>query len=675
MGFLFPLFLIAAIAIAIPILIHLFNLRKYKKMDFPTLRFLNALVIQNKKMSQVQKKWLLIARILTLVFLVLAFAQPFFKNKNSFNSNDGLSIIYIDNSMSMEHKIGQQDLLDKAKQTAIQFVQQQSAHEFFIISNDNLFFAQPISKSEAVQAIQKLQLSSVTIGANDIQHALVNIQEQQFNKSIRAIIFSDFQQNLWTTDEPIDLHDHMEFVMYPIVHDDDKYENILIDTAYLAESPVDIAQELPLITHIKKIGTAAMTTTLATKINGQTIQTKNITLLESDTLLVDTTFLQLSGGKWNHITQSIESRATTFDDRYNISAEIAPAMNILILNEQGSNAYVTNALAAQQGIHPLQQKLTADLPAEVAQSLIVLNGITQLSTAQATWILQQLSLGKSMAIIFDKNANISSINNALKEVVPIAIQGVDTSFQQIVDLQSSHPLLQGVLSQIPANIQLPFAQYSYQLKAGITAAGQDVMRYRNGLPFISQYNIAQGKLYIFATPLTPSTTNLVASHYFAPIMYKMAINSNAGNVFSAEIAPHQFVWIQNTIQEDKQVYHLRNDSIDVIPKQQSKGIGTNIVIPEHLYADGFYSITYENARRHYDIGLNYNRAESDIRPATTESLKHTFSKGKISVIHNLQQLHNYTQAGTAFPWWKIATILALMLLIIETYLIWKPSTK
>src|SRR5690606_38908721 len=115
-SFLYPLFLLAGISIAIPVFIHLFNLRRYKTVYFPNISFLKDIRLHSKKQSQLRYKWLLVLRILFLVFLILAFAQPFLNNRNAEKTATSLQVIYMDNSASMSLKKGTRSLLEIAKE-------------------------------------------------------------------------------------------------------------------------------------------------------------------------------------------------------------------------------------------------------------------------------------------------------------------------------------------------------------------------------------------------------------------------------------------------------------------------------------------------------------------------------------------------------------------------------
>ena len=87
----------------IPILVHLFQLRRFKKQEFTNVKLLKELEIQTRKSSTIKKWLLLTTRLLLLAALILAFAQPFFKAKDFDKKNNEL-ILVVDNSFSMQAK-------------------------------------------------------------------------------------------------------------------------------------------------------------------------------------------------------------------------------------------------------------------------------------------------------------------------------------------------------------------------------------------------------------------------------------------------------------------------------------------------------------------------------------------------------------------------------------------
>ena len=117
MKFVYPEFLWAFGVLIIPIIIHLFNFRKYKVLYFSSLKFIQFVDQQTRSTQKLKHLLVLIARILAFSFLVIAFAQPFIPAAKD-NSKGGKPVIaiYIDNSFSMSMKGKEGELISEARE-------------------------------------------------------------------------------------------------------------------------------------------------------------------------------------------------------------------------------------------------------------------------------------------------------------------------------------------------------------------------------------------------------------------------------------------------------------------------------------------------------------------------------------------------------------------------------
>ncbi len=104
MTFLNPLFLFGLFAAAIPIVIHLLNLRKIRTIEFSTLAFLKELERTQIRRIKLRQLILLILRTLLIIFIVLAFARPALRGTGGLIGIDARSTaaIIFDNSASMQ---------------------------------------------------------------------------------------------------------------------------------------------------------------------------------------------------------------------------------------------------------------------------------------------------------------------------------------------------------------------------------------------------------------------------------------------------------------------------------------------------------------------------------------------------------------------------------------------
>src|SRR6476659_8011806 len=123
MGFLFPEFLFAWLLMAIPVIIHLFNFRKFKKVEFTNVAFLKEVELQTSSSQKLKERLILASRMLAIFFLVLAFAQPYLKSKTSVQAyKKSIVSIYLDNSYSMEAVNKDGTLLDEGKRKVKELV-------------------------------------------------------------------------------------------------------------------------------------------------------------------------------------------------------------------------------------------------------------------------------------------------------------------------------------------------------------------------------------------------------------------------------------------------------------------------------------------------------------------------------------------------------------------------
>src|SRR5680860_782391 len=98
MQFKYPELLWALFLLLIPIIIHLFQLRRFQKTPFTNVKFLKKVVSESRR-SNVLKKWLLLlTRLVMLAGLVIAFAQPFLADQSALQQKE--TVIYLDDSFS-----------------------------------------------------------------------------------------------------------------------------------------------------------------------------------------------------------------------------------------------------------------------------------------------------------------------------------------------------------------------------------------------------------------------------------------------------------------------------------------------------------------------------------------------------------------------------------------------
>ena len=189
MQFKYPELLYALLLLLIPIIVHLFQLRKFKKVAFTNVQFLKQITLQTRKSSQL-KKWLtLLIRLLLLAAIILAFAQPYWSKLERIDISTE-TVIYLDNSFSMQAKGNKGELLKRAIQDIIDALDDKD--EVTIFTNNTTI-------KKAAKKTIKEELLALDYSANQLDYNAVILKGKHFfskdaSSLKHLILLSDFQQ-------------------------------------------------------------------------------------------------------------------------------------------------------------------------------------------------------------------------------------------------------------------------------------------------------------------------------------------------------------------------------------------------------------------------------------------------------------------------------------------------
>src|SRR4051812_24279325 len=122
MGFLNPLLLFGLAAVSVPIIIHLLNRRRFHKVVWAAMRFLQTSVEKNQRRMRIEDMILLILRCALIALLALALARPAFKSASTdiLGQSKVTAVVILDNSGSMGMSDGTMTRFEKAKKAAEQ---------------------------------------------------------------------------------------------------------------------------------------------------------------------------------------------------------------------------------------------------------------------------------------------------------------------------------------------------------------------------------------------------------------------------------------------------------------------------------------------------------------------------------------------------------------------------
>ncbi len=667
MSFLYPLFLTAGAALAIPVLIHLFNLRKYKVVLFPHTRFLKNIQLNSRKQSQVRYKALLAMRLLFLAFLILAFAQPFFNNNNKQNTGNKLQLIYVDNSWSMSVKKGARTMLDLAKENAARQIKYAApGTRFLLLTNDKptSYRSEPADKVFA--QVNALDFTSAT---KTVAQVVAVAQSMVQNEGVAGgdlYYYSDFQESSFPIQPDKALMKNITFYGLPVQAEE--VQDVYIDTAYLAIPVLQTGKNNNLVVHTRLGGKQVKeAVVLQLMVNGQVKSAATLNFTDKKES-IDTLSFQVNDANWQQVQLTLNDAVVKFDDTFRISARSSSNLAILVLNEGQPNPYLQAAFRAYNGFR-LNQLDAITAPKEWNNyNLVILNGITRIDENLGKGINEALQQGQSICIFPGKTANFAAINDGLKQVGDIHISALDSASQTASNLQQGSALVKDLFEKIPDNVQLPVANWHYSISAGLNANQQSVLSFRNGDPLLARYTPSRGQLYICATSADLSAGNFPGSYFFAPFLYQMAMQSSSSNIYAVTAGAQQPIFLPMTNVSERNTMHLYAAGIDVIPPQRPNGAGLDVFVDQAVQQSGFYELAAPTGDTTL-VAVNQDKVESQLAYKDIGALKKEWSGDNIKWPDMTRGGNLKDASGGEFPLWKVCVILALIMLGVETWLL------
>lgn len=170
MGFLNPLVLLAALAVAVPVLLHLFHRHRSRRLPFPALRYLRRTEREHARRIKLRQILLLLVRSAVVLLLVAAGARMFVVGRSDTHDPTALAIV-LDNSLSSSRVTGEGRVLDRLKDVALATLERAGPEDriWVIRVGEPWDVAVP---GDAEAARQRVEATGASDAAGDLSAAL-----------------------------------------------------------------------------------------------------------------------------------------------------------------------------------------------------------------------------------------------------------------------------------------------------------------------------------------------------------------------------------------------------------------------------------------------------------------------------------------------------------------------
>ena len=638
MQFKHPEILYFLFLLVIPILVHLFQLRRFKKEYFTNVRFLKELSIQTRKSSRI-KKWLLLAtRLLLLSCIIIAFAQPFFKAKDTKNNTNEMYIV-LDNSFSMQAKGQKGELLKRAIQELLENTPENQT--FSLITNSQTFWNTDIKSIRT--ELQNLKYSALPF---QLESAMAKIKSRKsvFNKDI--VVITDAvglePKQLKSIDN--------DFNTYFIVPEAEQKNNASIDSVFIHQT-LDDFYEIGL--KLSSFGENDKELPVALY-NQNKLIAKTLTKLETK----DKTIYFTIPKKDFHGYASIIDKGLEYDNTLFFSVSKPKKINIISIGQPEKSNFLSRIYTNDEFNFNNFAIGTLDYNSLEKQDAIVLNELDEIPQALQTTLKSFVEKGGNLILIPSSKTSLDNINSFLGNFGNIQFKALENKEKLVAKINFNHPLFSGVFENKINNFQYPKTKTSF----GIASSNPAALYYEDQTPFLTSINNPTSSVYVFTASINLENSNFQQSPLIVPTFYKMGINNLNNGITTRTIGKNNPFLVDVTLSKDE-ILKVKNDLETFIPVQQIMNDKVKLTFNDFPVQAGNFGI-YNQKEHLQDISFNYNRTESNLALTNENALSEYKTIDSISTVFNT--LHT---DRTDNQIWKWFVIFALLFLVTEMAII------
>ena len=632
MQFKHPEILWAFFLLLIPIIIHLFQLRRFKQVAFTNVAFLKKVKLQTRKSSQLKKWLLLFTRLLLLSCLILAFAQPYTAKLDSFK-NQKETVIYIDNSFSMQARGSNGSLLNAEINDLISYFNEDENISLF--TNDKSFI------NTNIKSI-KNDLIALTYSSNQLPYDAVFLKAKQLfskeNSIKNLIVVSDFQQKY---DTELNLPNDNDIEYNLVKLEPENINNISIDSAYVSKSTPDIVEVKVLLSN-----------------QGEALENVPVSLWEEDKLFTKNgvaldekgeVIFSLPANKNFNGRISIDDIGLKFDNDLYFNLSEKSKINVLGINGT-SDTFLKKMYTDDEFDYVGSELKDLDYSLIPKQNIIVLNEIKSIPNGLQTALLSYYSNGGSLLITPNIEANITTYNPLLNALQLPQLKTLINTEKRITDINFNHPIFENTFNKKITNFQYPKVNSFFDLSYDNGSA----LSFEDGSTFVSNSK----KAYLFSASIDTKNSNFKSSPLIVPLLYNIGLQSLEIPKLYYHLGENNNIAFKESLGEDE-VLTLENSSNNFIPLQQA--FANQVVLKVEALNLNSGHTKVKKAKE--DIGIlsfNHNRNESVLNYFSIED--HDNVNSFSSMASAINTIKSDTQINALWKWF---IIFAVVFLIIE----------
>lgn len=607
-----PTFLWGFLTIIVPIIIHLFNFRRFKTVYFSNVKLLQDIVVKTRRESRVQHLLVLFLRICAISALVLAFAQPYVPQDEAQARRGNAVTIFVDNSFSMGGSSTESTLLQDAVATAKRVVDAFSfSDEFVLVTQDFLpQHARIVNKDEMMNLLDEVDLSPNNRPLSQVIAFQENALRAAKNERQQHYYISDFQRNSF----PLSAFSAARGATFLLPLETKEVNNVSIDSCWFLTPVFKVGQQVTLNVRVHNWGTTDIVKLpLKLYVNDQQ---KSLAALDLKANSYTDFPLQYSidnaGTQCGKLT--IDDAPILFDDQFFFVYDVSPATEIVAISEKTQNRYV-NALYGRDSLFvftPMNVNKVNYSQFKTSQ-LVVLDEVTTLSSGLASELRNFLEAGGNLLVFPSTEIDRASWQSFLTSInAPIYQNLVETPLK-IGKINTESFYFKGSLESTSEQMEMPMVLRHFEFSRAASSEMEVIMQLEDGAPLLTATQIGKGKLFLSAVALND---DFGAAHkhalFFVPlhnIGIKSQIQSKLYNIIGKDGS--QAITKKSRSADDVFRVRARGGDFEFIPEQRAAGNETMLFFHGQIEEAGFYDVSHGGAPQAV-LAFNYDRNESNM---------------------------------------------------------------
>lgn len=708
MKFLNPALLSGIGLVAIPIIIHLINRRRYRTIEWAALDFLLNALQRRTRRIQLQDLLLLLMRVALLALLVLAlsrFTVPTNAMKGPSGSGTNIMLI-LDRSMSMGYQIGGKTRLDAAKQRAYEILEQAQQGSAIAVATlpDSTATRAFFRTFDPLLARELVERAEVSFEAFEVDQTVRQALEYLRNSELEGwevYLLSDFQEVDWRNayQEVAGLSAELSKLakFFFVSTNSGQNQNVALTALTLGDALIDTQGVTTFTAQIENKGAFPVEALpVQIKIDGRVSGRKEVSLQPNESKSVWFQQRLEPGDAFREIQVETQPDGLAGDDVRHLVVRVASGKPVLIIDGNPSiepvsseSSFLKFALSPdfsdEEGefILPFKPFVrtvdTLEASDLVEHECVILANVAALTKGSASLLHKHLSegggalvfMGEQVDAYFYNQFILQSEGKSLGELGNILRDEHVEGGLKLEKPSSSHPVFAGLLHEDSDMLQVRFSK-AFQFKAADSQSYTPILNFSSGLPFLAEFSIRRGRMLVFNTTATPDWSTLPLKPLFLPLLYRSihyAIAGRLDDTRSSNVGEPLIRPLKSAA--EGQTFNVR------IPGEE----GTSIASPRPSSAGG-YSIRWDRTQRpgfyHMSnaaegfedkFAVNPPAAESSLKPASHADLQRWMPDLGFQFVEPGAPLsETIGNVRTGHEFWKLALALVILITLSEPFL-------